>query len=581
MATTTTALPDAETGARTYEQVLAEVSAADPQTFYLQAQRFEQAASSLGDTKDLLRRYRRDLAEAWHSGDKQRYNRIDRLVQHIEGVVAAIRDPGYAMVLRRIGDVIVDSQQRLRSMKDDAAHAKDASARADLDKRAVKILEELSTSYRQLGGELAELPQRTAAGKPMDSMPARTTTTGNTAASAAGPVLHQGVAPGMAMPGRATARFTTSISAPMTQNGFSGAQAQPVLTGSAVQTETATPFTRFSQYANCPAYATGSVQGGKAVLGPAARTSANRSSYFSQKDTAKPSVLGRTVGSGGNGATNDGVKQEPVKENGVKKYAVEQSKGSGRMGSFATMSNVAMPAMLESRLSLPASGEMPVLFSATAGPDGWTGNAAPAALQATATAGGLPNGVVNPGGTPSAQPASATTAPAQASTQPAPAATAQAAASIHSAAAPSATTTAVTSPTASAPAPAPALAGAPGPGTVPVQARSAMALGAEHLSASALSPGGAPLAAAAASASTPPPPMGAGSMMRAAGPSLPAGPHGVLGGSRGDAVWLRADPGSWAHAPVVSGRIGRYESTADSGTWSGTARYNEFGREDR
>ena len=237
------------------------------------------------------------------------------------------------------------------------------------------------------------------------------------------------------------------------------------------------------------------------------------------------------------------------------------------------MSDLAKPDMRESRAALPASGGMPALFSA--GPAALPANAAPAAQHATACAGGPQNAVADPAGQAPAQPPAAATASTPPPAQPAsgPPAGAQSKISVHIAAVQPPPAAAVAAPEAAVAAPPPA---PPGYVQVPAQARPVVALGAEHLQGSAFSPGGAPLAMAAAAPSG----MSAGSMLHAANPALPAGPHGVLGGTRADGVWLRADSGSWTPVVHVSGRLGRYESTSDSGA-CGIARYAELGREGR
>jgi hypothetical protein len=145
-----------------YDEVLDRVLVADPESFYGKAQAFDDAVTALHDVRNVLLKRRRAIDEMWSTTDLNKLAKLDELTRHLELLIRGMRDPGYSRVLRRIGDVLRDSQQRLLSMRDD--HGADPAARADRDKRARKILADLSTSYGQLGSLLQELPKRTANG---------------------------------------------------------------------------------------------------------------------------------------------------------------------------------------------------------------------------------------------------------------------------------------------------------------------------------------------------------------------------------------------------------------------------------
>jgi hypothetical protein len=609
----------------TLEQVLAQVAAADPQTFYQLAQRFEQAAGELDETKGQLSKYRRDLAEAWHNQDMQKHNRIDRLVQHLEGIVASVENPGYAQMLRQVGDAIVDSKQRLEALKEDKANATDDAARSDIDKQAATVLDGLSTSYRQMGGALAELPESSAtSGTTAGSAGAGAAA--NEAAGAGAAAAQQAsssggtaaAGAGTAAKGRTSGSFATTAGS-ISQKGagaFAVAQSQSVMNGSAAPPEAAALFSRFSQYAGGPAQ-TGSVQGGRVVQGQGQAVAglAGKTSAFAQQQSTRSSVLGRTSAGTPGGATMDEVKQS--KRNGQANSSSLPSSSSSSFGGGTAnsdrqapsevsgnrdrkaQSGASAPSRLETEPALAATGNMPVLFGTTAGPAG----------QSSVTGhSGSQSGAANPGGVPATAQAavSQVQATAQASTQAVAAQlTPQAAQSpstapISAAATPTGasvgtpTGASIGAPTgtstgtstgastgtstswASPQIPAQVAPHTPTPtsvsGQASFQARPIVALGAEHLQAATLASGGAPLGATTASSNITGSSVPPATMMPAASAALPAGPRGVLGGSRAEVVWLRADPGSWATASPVPARLGRYESTEDGNVRFRTAR---------
>lgn len=141
----------------TLDDVLRRLAAADHRAFYQQAEAFEQAASMLEEVKDLLRKHHRTLEEAWSNGNPERHAWIADVVRHVDGLLTSVRGSDYPRLLRRLGDMVVDSRQRLTALQHE-------SPSGDRDARARKILDDLSTSYRQVGGSLAQLPERTAKG---------------------------------------------------------------------------------------------------------------------------------------------------------------------------------------------------------------------------------------------------------------------------------------------------------------------------------------------------------------------------------------------------------------------------------
>jgi hypothetical protein len=157
-------------GQLTFEQVLAQVLAADPESFYTQAHAFEEASKTLQDAKSSLAKHRRTLEDAWANGSEQRFGELDGLVRHLQVLLADV--PTYPGKLRSIGDAIVDSRQRLLDLQHLPADA-DKHAKSDRDKRARKILEDLSSTYRRVGGEMPELPERSASGQLLTAPPPR------------------------------------------------------------------------------------------------------------------------------------------------------------------------------------------------------------------------------------------------------------------------------------------------------------------------------------------------------------------------------------------------------------------------
>ena len=149
-------------GQLTFEQVLERVLAADPESFFVQAQAFDEAAKTLHDAKSLLSKHRRTLEDAWANGAEQRFVQLDGLVRHLEVLLGDV--PTYPVMLRRIGDAIVDSRQRLLDLRHMPPNA-DKNAESDRDKQARKILDDLSGTYRRAGGEMPELPERAASGQ--------------------------------------------------------------------------------------------------------------------------------------------------------------------------------------------------------------------------------------------------------------------------------------------------------------------------------------------------------------------------------------------------------------------------------
>ncbi|WP_086669137.1 hypothetical protein [Lentzea kentuckyensis] len=155
-------------GQLTFEQVLERVLAADPESFYTQAQAFDEAAKTLHDAKNLLSKHRRTLEDAWANDAEQRFIQLDGLVRHLEVLLGDV--PTYPGMLRRIGDAIVDSRQRLLELQHMPPDA-DKKATSDRDKQARKILDDLSGTYRRVGGEMPELPERTASGQMLTAPP--------------------------------------------------------------------------------------------------------------------------------------------------------------------------------------------------------------------------------------------------------------------------------------------------------------------------------------------------------------------------------------------------------------------------
>lgn len=153
----------------TFDQVRARVAAADPHTFYRKAMAFEQAAERLELFGDLLRRYRADLESVWHNGDPQQFEWVSQVLRHVDALTAGLREPSYPAALRHMGDAVANSQQRLRGLENHSGTVPDASALPTRDEQARQILADLSTSYVQFGRPLAELPERSVTGVPIQA----------------------------------------------------------------------------------------------------------------------------------------------------------------------------------------------------------------------------------------------------------------------------------------------------------------------------------------------------------------------------------------------------------------------------
>jgi hypothetical protein len=157
-------------GQMSFDEVVERVLAADPESFYVQATAFEEATKSLHDARGLLAKQRRSLEDAWSNRLDQRFVEMDGLVRHLEVMTRDM--PTYPILLRHLGDAIVDSRQRLLDLRHLKADA-DPHALADRDQQARKILDDLSATYRRLGSQLPELPERTARGHFVSVRPAR------------------------------------------------------------------------------------------------------------------------------------------------------------------------------------------------------------------------------------------------------------------------------------------------------------------------------------------------------------------------------------------------------------------------
>ena len=152
-----------------FDQVRARVAAADPHAFYRKAAAFEQAAERLELFGDLLRRYRAELEAVWHNGDPRQFEWVDRVLRHVDALTAGLREPSYPAALRHMGDAVANSQQRLRGLENHGATAPDGGALPARDEHARQILSDLSTSYVQFGRPLAELPERSVTGVPIQA----------------------------------------------------------------------------------------------------------------------------------------------------------------------------------------------------------------------------------------------------------------------------------------------------------------------------------------------------------------------------------------------------------------------------
>lgn len=214
-----------------FDQVRARVAAADPHTFYRKAAAFEQAAERLELFGDLLRRYRAELESVWHNGDPRQFEWVDRMLRHVDALTAGLREPSYPAALRHMGDAVVHSQQRLRGLENHGATVPDESTVLARDEHARQILADLSTSYVQFGRSLAELPERSVTGAPIQV----------SAAPAEGAATHHLMASAGVGRGNGTGTTATKIAR-------SGVAASPV-DGGVPRSVAAEPFGRLSHFA--------------------------------------------------------------------------------------------------------------------------------------------------------------------------------------------------------------------------------------------------------------------------------------------------------------------------------------------
>jgi hypothetical protein len=226
-----------------FDEVLAQLMAADPDSFYRQAQAYDDAVAVLEETKAALAAQRRALEEMWSATDPARLDRLNELTRYLELLIGRLQDPSYPVVLRRIAEVIRDSQQRLQSLLDGhGQHVIDAAAQADRDKRARKILADLSGAYRQLGGSLRALPERTATGDPLPAS-TRVESSGGARAVAATPVSARVAGGSVEMVGVASGGRAGALGSIPSRTKLAGDTAAP---------SAPAPFGRFAQFAAGP-----------------------------------------------------------------------------------------------------------------------------------------------------------------------------------------------------------------------------------------------------------------------------------------------------------------------------------------
>lgn len=218
-----------------FDQVRARLAAADPHTFYRKAAAFEQAAERLELFGDLLRRYRAELESVWHNGDPRQFEWVDRVLRHVDALTTGLREPSYPAALRHMGDAVANSQQRLRGLENHSGTAPDASALLARDEHARQILTDLSTSYVQFGRPLAELPDRSVTGAPVQVPVTRVE----------GAAAHHVMAPAMAPlgTGRGQGAGTTAGFRP------SGSASASPVDGGVSRSAAAEPFGRLSHLA--------------------------------------------------------------------------------------------------------------------------------------------------------------------------------------------------------------------------------------------------------------------------------------------------------------------------------------------
>ncbi|KJK33059.1 hypothetical protein UK23_47720 [Lentzea aerocolonigenes] len=220
-----------------FDQVRARVAAADPHTFYRKAAAFEQAAERLELFADLLRRYRAELESAWNNGDPRQFEWVDRLLRHVDELTSSLREPSYPAALRHIGDAVANSQQRLRGLENHSGTVPDEGALLARDEHARQILTDLSTSYVQFGQPLAELPERSVTGVPIQ-VPAT---------PVEGAAAHRLMAPAMAPLGTGHGAGAGTA----TTNGSRSAVSAPAspVDGGVPRSAAAEPFGRLSHFA--------------------------------------------------------------------------------------------------------------------------------------------------------------------------------------------------------------------------------------------------------------------------------------------------------------------------------------------
>lgn len=155
---------DVELANLTYEQLAALINEGNPNDFYLEASAFDEASGRLRQLLDDFLRESRQL-QTFVNGEL--LTAIEEVTQRhagrINSVLEPMLHPGYAQGLRHAGDALATGQQRLRDMQmqnaqQDPAVPPPPEQPEQQRQQAVRILLDISTAYRDIGGTFGPLP---------------------------------------------------------------------------------------------------------------------------------------------------------------------------------------------------------------------------------------------------------------------------------------------------------------------------------------------------------------------------------------------------------------------------------------
>lgn len=153
------------------DTAFAQLMAGDPQGFYDRASIWDRIANDLGDHAGRFANEVRNAEQIWQGQGWNAYaNNSEDLSQHLTTLNQALLEPGYANLLRQLGDTLSSGQQRMQDLKnqrDEASASDPGQALGDknrYDYLAQQIMQDVQNSYVQVGLRFNELPSYTFLG---------------------------------------------------------------------------------------------------------------------------------------------------------------------------------------------------------------------------------------------------------------------------------------------------------------------------------------------------------------------------------------------------------------------------------